>query len=307
MVALIVACGEAPAPRASLPVDYAVVNLADIDTAAKLTARCQSDEAHFRQRLAALEAFSGTPTVDDYYRSLDSLYTSMRTIASHASSLGGVHRDAELRSAGDECELLLTKLGTDMSLSRPLFDAVGQIDASDADDAAKYSLEKRLLSFRLSGVDKDEATRDRIRELNDEIAAIGQEFDRNIREDVRYLELDSVEDLAGLPEDYIAAHQPNDDGKIIISTRYPDVFPFFEYAENDELRKQMVLLFSNRAYPQNEDVLKNLLVARHELAQLVGFENYAELIMADKMAGSPERVAEFLQDLKGYTAASSTT
>jgi thimet oligopeptidase len=176
---------------------------------------------------------------------------------------------------------LLTKLDTDMSLSRPLFDAVGQIDATDADDATKHSLQKLLLSFRLSGVDKEPAVRERIRELNDEIATIGQEFDRNIREDVRYLELDSVEDLAGLPEDYIAAHEPNDDGKIVISTQYPDVFPFFEYAEKDELRKEMLLLFSNRAYPQNEEVLKNLVVARHELAQLAGFRNYAELITAD--------------------------
>jgi thimet oligopeptidase len=105
-----------------------------------------------------------------------------------------------------------------------------------------------------------------------------------------------------LPEDYIAAHAPNEDGKIVVSTQYPDVFPFFEYAESDELRKKMVLIYSNRAYPQNEEVLRNLVVARHELAQLAGFNNYAELVTADKMSGSPERVAEFLHDLKGYTA-----
>ncbi len=303
LVATLAACGKAPAPEASLPVDYGAVNVSDVDTAEKLAARCNSDEAKFREHLATLEAFSGTPTIDDYYVSLDSLYASISTVLNHASSLAGVHPDAELRSAGDDCEILLTKLDTDMSLSRPLFDAVGQIDATDADDATKHSLQKLLLSFRLSGVDKEPAVRERIRELNDEIATIGQEFDRNIREDVRYLELDSVEDLAGLPEDYIAAHEPNDDGKIVISTQYPDVFPFFEYAEKDELRKKMLLLFSNRAYPQNEEVLRKLVIARHELSQLAGFRNYAELITADKMSGSPERVADFLQDLKGYTAA----
>ena len=272
--------------------------MADIDTAGKLTARCESDEARFREHLAVLESFSGTPTVDDYYQSLDSLFVSMSTISSHAFSLGGIHPDADLRSAGEECELLLSRLGTDISLSRPVFDAVIGIDVSDADDTTKYSNEKLLMSFRLSGVDRNEVSRERIRELNDEIAAIGQEFDRNIREDVRYMELDSVDDLAGLPDDYIAAHQPNDDGKIVISTQYPDVFPFFEYAENDDLRKQMLLLFNNRAYPQNEEVLRKLVVARHELAQLIGFDNYAELVTANKMSGSPERVANFLQDLK---------
>ena len=300
-IAVLSACGETPAPESLLPVYYDEVRLADIDTAGKLTARCESDEARFREHLAVLESFSGTPTVDDYYQSLDSLFVSMSTISSHASSLGGIHPDADLRSAGEECELLLSRLGTDISLSRPVFDAVNGIDVSDADDTTKYSHEKLLISFRLSGVDRNKVSRERIRELNDEIAAIGQEFDRNIREDVRYMELDSVDDLAGLPDDYIAAHQPNDDGKIVISTQYPDVFPFFEYAENDDLRKQMLLLFNNRAYPQNEEVLRKLVVARHELAQLIGFDNYAELVTANKMSGSPERVANFLQDLKEYS------
>jgi Zn-dependent oligopeptidase len=100
-----------------------------------------------------------------------------------------VHPDETLRAAGDECERLLTTLATDMSLSRPVYDAVSRIDSGDADEAMQFSLQKLLLSFRLSGVDKDEAARNRIRELSNEIAAIGQEFDRNIREDTRYLEL----------------------------------------------------------------------------------------------------------------------
>ncbi|MDH4049707.1 MAG: Zn-dependent oligopeptidase, partial [Gammaproteobacteria bacterium] len=146
-----------------------------------------------------------------------------------------------------------------------------------------------------------ETTRERIRALNDEIVAIGQEFDRNIREDVRYLELDSIDDLAGLPDDYIASHAPGEDGKIRISTQYPDVFPFFDYADSHELRKKMQTIYLNRGYPQNEEVLKKLLAARYELAQLIGYDNFAQLVTANKMAGSPERVQAFLEELKGYT------
>ncbi len=228
-------CGKSEAPQevSSLPVRYAVIDLAGIATAEALTARCEEEEALFRAHFAELEAFDGTPATDGYYQSLDSLFSSLGTLGSTASSLGGVHPDADLRDAGDACSQLLTKVTTDMNLSRPLYDAVSRIDPGNVDDATKYSIEKLLLGFRLSGVDKDDATRERIRELNDQIVAIGQEWDRNIRDDVRYMELDSVEELAGLPEDYIAAHQPNDAGKIVISTQYPDVFPFFEYADND--------------------------------------------------------------------------
>ncbi len=303
-VAVIVAsCGnsEAPEETSSLPVRHAVIDLADIATAEALTARCEEEEALFRAHLAELEAFDGTPATDGYYQSLDSLFSSLGTLGSTASSLGGVHPDADLRDAGDACSQLLTKVTTDMNLSRPLYDAVSRIDPGNVDDATKYSIEKLLLGFRLSGVDKDDATRERIRELNDQIVAIGQEWDRNIRDDVRYMELDSVEELAGLPEDYIAAHQPNDAGKIVISTQYPDVFPFFEYADNDARRKEIATIYRQRAYPQNEGVLRKLLEARYELAQLIGFNNYAELVTADKMSGSPERVKEFLAELRGYT------
>lgn len=301
--ACIAACGqgESPAKAVELPVRYAVVNLAEISTAETMTSRCESEEALFRDQVATLEAFDGSPTVDGYYQSLDSLFTSLGTVTSTAQSLAGVHPDPDLRAAGEACAQLLSKVGTDMSLSRPLYDAMSHLELADADAVTRHSVEKLLLSFKLAGVDKDDATRERIRELNDNIVVIGQEFDRNIREDVRYLELDSVDDLAGLPDDYIAAHGPNDDGKIVISTRYPDVFPFFEYADRDDLRKQMLMTYGQRGYPKNEEVLRNLLEARHELAQLIGFDNYAELVTADKMAGSPERVAAFIEELKGYT------
>jgi thimet oligopeptidase len=303
IAALIAACGrgEAPDTTAELPVRYAAVDLADVTTAEALTSRCESEEALFREHFATLEAYDGSPTVDGYYQSLDSLFSSLATVSSVAQSLGAVHPDAELRNAGETCAQELSKVASDMSLSRPLYDAVSRLDMADADDVARHSVEKLLLSFRLSGVDKDDATRARIGELNDKIVAIGQEFDRNIREDVRYLELDAVEDLAGLPEDYVAAHPPNDDGKIKISTQYPDVFPFFEYADRDDLRKKMSMIYGQRGYPQNEEVLHKLIEARHELAQLIGFNNFAELVTADKMAGSPERVAAFIDELKGYT------
>ncbi len=300
---LVTACGQGQAPEVTseLSVRYVVVNLADVNTAAALTARCETEEATFRAHLGELEAYSGTPTIDGYYRSLDSLFSSIGTVEATASSLGNIHPDEELRTAGEACSQLLGKVTTDMSLSRPLYDAVRQLDVANVDDATRFSVEKLLLAFRLSGVDLDDAGRQRVRELNDEIIAIGQEFDRNIREDVRTLEVDSAADLAGLPEDYIAAHQPNDEGKILVTTQYPDMLPIFEYADNDDLRKEMLMLRYLRGYPKNEEMLRKLLEARYELAQLIGFNNYAELVTADKMSGSPARVEEFLSELTGYT------
>ena len=302
-VLLISACGqgETPAEDSSLLVRFSAVSLADVASAEALTARCEEEERALREHFAVLESYAGTPTVDGFYRSLDSLGTSRDNMQATASSLSGVHPDEALRAAGEACEQLMAKIGTDMSLSRPLYDDVSNINVEGVDEITRFSIEKTLLSYRLSGVDRSEEARERIRELNDEIISVGQEFDRNIREDVRYLELDSVDDLAGLPEDYIADHQLNEDGKILISTQYPDVFPFFEYAESHDLRKAMSLQYNLRGYPQNEEVLQKLVELRYELAQLIGFNNYAELVTADKMSGSPERVTGFLEELDSYT------
>src|SRR5438093_117303 len=81
--------------------------------------------------------------------------------------------------------------------------------------------------FRLAGVDRDVATRDRIKELRDEMTAIGQEFDRTIREDERSIQVDDATALAGLPADFVKAHPPGPDGKITITTQYPDIIPVF--------------------------------------------------------------------------------
>lgn len=286
---------------AALPVRYSVIGIADLDSPAKLTALCESEDRLLREHLAKLESFDGKATVDEYYKSLDSLATSLSTMTFYASSLSAIHPDPDLRTAGEECAQLLSEIGTDLGLSHPVYEAVSQLDVSQEGESTKYSVEKTLLSYRLSGVDKDEATRQRIRELNRELVDIGQTFDRNIRDDVRTLELDSVNDLAGLPQDYIDSHPPGEDGKIRITTQYPDLFPFMTYAESDALRKELMTLYLSRAYPQNKEVLEQLLARRYELAQLIGYDNYAELITADKMVGSPERVAGFLEELKGYT------
>ena len=294
---------DAATPAAvELPVRYSVIKLADLGSTDALTALCESEDLAMREHMTILESYDGNATVDVYYKSLDSLATSLGNMVSVAQSLSNVHPDAELRTAGENCAQLLSEIGTDLSLSRPIYEAVSQLDTNNEDQATKQSVEKTLLAYRLSGVDKDEATRQRIRELNTELVNTGQTFDRNIREDVRTLELDSVEDLAGLPEDYVAAHPPGEDGKIRITTQYPDLFPFITYSESDELRKELLTIYGNRAYPQNKEVLEELMAKRYELAQLVGFKNYAELVTADKMVGSPERVSGFLEELKTYTA-----
>ncbi len=285
-----------------LPADYRQVSLADITDGAAMQARCEAEVKAFAGGIKALEAFDSHSSSRDFLEALNTVVVNSLNMSLVAQTLSAVHPDAAVREAGDTCTQAMSGVQSDFSLSRPIYDQVSALDVSSADADTQRFVTKMLLSFRLSGVDQDEATRARIRELNEEITAAGQQFDNNIRDAVAYLELESAEQLAGLPEDYIAAHPPGEDGKIRISTQYPDLFPFMSYSENDALRRELSVLSSNRAWPENDAVLYQLLTLRYELAQLLGFENYAQLITADKMVGSPQRVESFLGELSGYTA-----
>ena len=273
----------------------------ELPDAEGLTAACEREVSTMQGAIDALEAFADTPGVENYLEALNAQVVGISNMAMAANTFGAVHPDKAVRDAADACSQSLTPIFSDITLSRPIYERVAGIDLSGADAEAKRAVEQLMLTFRLSGVDKDEATRVRIKALNEEIFNIGQEFDRNIRESVKVMDLDSVDQLAGLPQDYIDAHQPDDNGKIAITTQYPDLFPFMDYAEDDSLRRELTILFGNRAYPDNEAVLKKLLDKRFELAQLLGFDNYAQLVTADKMVGSPERVEAFLGELTEYT------
>jgi thimet oligopeptidase len=311
LVVLLTACGadeqSTPEPvpvveSPSLEADYRMVEVAALQTAEQFNAACDTEVEAVKAGIKSLESAGEGTGTGDYLEFLNSQFVSRENMAARSEMLAAVHPDVAVRDAADACGQALTAVFSDLMLSRPIYDALSAMDISAYDASTQRFVEKLLLDFRLSGVDKDEETRARIKELNDLIVTIGQEFDRNIADDVRYLELDSIDSLAGLPEDYIASHQPDDDGIIRISTQYPDLFPLLEYAESDTVRRDMLMLYLNRAYPQNEELLRQLLARRFELAGLLGFENYAQFITADKMVGSPERVETFLEELKTYTA-----
>jgi thimet oligopeptidase len=292
-----------PPTTAALTADYRLVHIGELTTAADLNAACDAEVAALTAALAALEQAAVDVSDRDYLEYLNGQFVSASNMSYRAASFAGVHPDKAMRDAGDACGQALTTVYSELTLSRPVFERISAMDLAAEDAETQRFVEKLLLTFRLAGVDRDAPTRERIKALNDEIVTIGQAFDRNIADDVRYLELSSADQLAGLPEDYIAAHPPDEKGVIRISTHYPDVFPLFSYADSDDVRRDMLSLYNNRAWPDNEELLLQLLQKRHELAQLLGYANYAELITADKMAGTAGRVQQFLDELTSYTEA----
>jgi thimet oligopeptidase len=240
------------------------------------------------EKLKQLEA-DATTTLDAY----DTAQWKLGAADGRAGLVHETHPDAAMREAAEKCDQETSALFTEFSLDRGIYDALVRIDPKSLDAAGRHDLERVLQRFRLAGVDRDEATRTRLKQLDAELVKLSQEFNRNIREGVLTLEL-SPADLDGLPDDFVQAHPANANGKVVLKTDNPDYFPFMSYANNEAAREKFWRLYRQRAHPKNLAVLDQMLAKRHEKAQLLGFKSWADYITADKMIGNGTAAAEFI-------------
>ena len=262
--------------------------------AASYQRECRDALSDARKRFETLEKLQGERTAARVLEPLNDLWIVLDQTLNLAGLYRNVHPDAELRQVANECEQEMSKLVTDMGLSRPLYESVEAVPLNGQDAVTQHYVLDMLRDFRRAGVDKDESTRETIRRLKDELVLIGQDFDKNIREDVRHIVLDGPQDMAGLPQDYIDGHKAAQDGKVIITTDYPDYMPFMSYAHNDAARLALYTVFRQRGYPQNQAVLQHMLDKRYELAQLLGYANWAAYITEDKMVKSAQAASDFI-------------
>jgi len=261
--------------------------------AAQFKERQEKRIALAKTAMDKLLAVKGTHTIANTLGLFDEIERQLDMAGSQSGLMEEVSPDSATRSAAESMSQELSKFVTDLSLNRQVYDALAAMDTSSADAETRYYIAKTLRDFRLSGVDKDQATRDQIKKLNEELVLISQEFGRNIREDKSTVTCMPA-DLDGLPQDYIDRHKPGADGKITLTTEYPDYIPVSTYAKSDDLRRRMYIAYQNRAYPKNIDVLDRMRQKRHELAVALGFPDYADYIMADKMAGNAATARAFI-------------
>lgn len=237
-------------------------------------------------------------TVGNTLDGFNEMMKSLDSASSWASLLFNVHPDEGVRTAAQECRQAASKFITEVNMDRGLYDAVAGVDVTESDALTRRFVGHLLRDFRRSGVHKDDTTRARLAEIQQELVRLGQAFGQNVREDVKTLEVDPVK-LAGLPEDFIAAHPPGDNGKVALTTDYPDFYPVQRYVEDPAVRKGLYELFMNRAYPANQAILENILALRQEFATLLEYPNWAAYIAEDKMVKNTETIETFIGEIAG--------
>jgi thimet oligopeptidase len=229
------------------------------------------------------------------------LQLALRNAASVALLLANVHPDEPVRTRAEQAQQDASRLDTEIGLDREVYDALAALDPEGLDDAARRVHTLAMRDFHRAGVDQDDEVRERLRQLAERETEIGQVFSKNIRDDVRSVRLAPAA-LEGLPADFVDGHAPEEDGQVVVTTDYPDFVPFMTFSRDREARAALVTQFLNRAWPQNEPLLHELLELRREHARLLGYDGWPAFDAEVKMIGKGDAIPEFYDRIADIAA-----
>lgn len=257
---------------------------------------CRSDVEDGKKQIAAIKSSTSPRDAMTTLQAFDTALVVLSDPANRAGLAEQAHPSKPFRDAAQICEQEVSSALTDVSLDQDLYKVIASLDGSKLDSAGSYFLRTTILDYRRAGVDRDHATRAKIRQLQDELVKIGQRFEENIAADVRKLQLNPP-DLDGLPEDFKRSHPADASGKVTLTTDNTDYFPFMDYARSEAARKAFFVLYRQRAYPKNIEVMAQLLQKRHELANVLGYPDWAAYITENKMVQTKQNAADFIEKI----------
>ena len=253
-------------------------------------------------------------TEDDngYYDLLDNVSTVFFNLLS-------AETNDEMDALAQKLQPILTKHANDVRLNKRLFERVkavydlynnpveGVPAPRELTAEEQRLLEKSYDGFVRSGALLDEAGKEKLRAISEEASMLGLQFSQNLLKEKKAFKLHITDeaDLAGLPDTQIqaaalAAKENNLEGWVF-TLDFPSYSPFMQYSEKRELRKKMFMAYNTICTHDNEqnniEICKRLINLRRELAQLLGYETYADYVLKHRMAANVQNVYNLLDQL----------
>jgi len=256
------------------------------------------------------------PDWDNFVQPLEEADDRLSRIWAPVSHMNSVVNSEALREAYNTCLPKLSDYATEMGQNEMLFDAYNTIKQNAAvfnalSQAQQKIIDNALLDFKLSGFDLDEEKKARFKQIQQTLSKLTTKFEENVLDATQAWNkhISDEKQLSGLPESARAmakqaAEQKGMDGWLF-TLDFPSYYAVMSYADDRDLRFEMYQAYVTRASDQgplagkydNSKVMEEVLALRHESAQLLGFNNYAERSLARKMAESPQQVIDFLNEL----------
>ena len=255
-------------------------------------------EPTFENTIARVDTDKG----EHYYDLLD-------RVSNVFSCMLSAETNDELDALAQKMSPILTKHANDVRLHKRLFERVKYVyeHHRDLNPEEQMLLETSYDGFVRSGALLDDAGKERLRQLTEEAGILSLQFSQNLLKENKAftLHLTDEHDLDGLPETAreaaaLTAQEQNKEGWII-TLDYPSYLPFMTYSTRRELREQLYMARNTECIHDNSennlDICKHLINLRRELAQLLGYETYADYVLKHRMASNIKNVYQLLDDL----------
>lgn len=254
-------------------------------------------------------------TWNDLVLPLEEADDKLSRLFSPVSHMNSVVNNDELREAYEQCLPLLSEYSTFVGQHQALYDAYNALHNSDEfktlTTAQQKTITNALRDFELSGIALKPEQQKRYGEISARLSELASKFGNNVMDATLAWQkhITDESELAGLPESALALGADTAKSKElegwVFTLDFPSYLPIMTYADNRELREEFYTAFVTRASDQgpnagefdNSAIMSEELALRHELAELLGFNSYADMSLATKMAETPEQVFSFLEDL----------
>jgi thimet oligopeptidase len=262
-------------------------------TAAGINANCDKDLDRARATFLRIANAKGQGNV---LFSMNQLNMFMEDLSGPLYIINNVSPDKAIRDAAEACTLKWAPFETDIFQNEALYK---RIKAAKTADAIDKEYQRILIEgFEDNGVSLPKAVRERVKQINEQITKLGQEFDKNVREyDVKLAFTET--ELEGVPANVLSAAKKDDQGRYLLGMDYPTYLPVLENARNELVREKMHRAKSVEGGDVNLELLDKISVLRQELAGIYGYPSYAAFTLRRKMARTPEAVIQFLDQVKG--------
>ncbi|WP_353149213.1 M3 family metallopeptidase [Chryseobacterium sp.] len=226
-------------------------------------------------------------------------------------NLNSAETSDEIQQIAQEVSPILTEYSSKISQNEALFNKIKKVydekEKYDLNEEQKMLLDETYKSFVRSGALLNEEDKEKLKKISMDLSLKSLQFGQNVLASTNayFKHITNKEDLAGIPDAIIdqyaeEAKERNLEGWVV-TLQYPSYIPFMTYAENRELRKELALAngkksFDGGAY-DNQNLIKELLSLKQQKAELLGYKDYADFVLEERMAKSPVKVFDFLNEL----------
>lgn len=252
-----------------------------------------------------------SPTFENTIEAMAFAGEQLDRVSSIFFNINSAETNDEIQKIAQDVSPLLTEFSSKISQNEKLFERIKNVydqkDTLSLNEEQKMLLNETYKGFVRSGALLNEEDKKKLEKINMDLSIKSLQFGQNALASTNayFKHITDKEELKGIPEAILEQYEEDAKEKglegYVITLQYPSYLPALTYAENRELRKELALANGKKSFDggefDNQNLIKEIVKLRQEKAELLGYKNYANFVLEERMAKSPEKVFEFLNEL----------